>query len=409
MNNKVYEIVQQQILDMLAESEKEGKIRWVKPWQGGSPLPKSYLADENTFYKGINAVINEPSEYITFTELQKMREQDSSIKIRKGCHTHTVYYFNFMEKKNEDGTIKTDDKGNPIKIPFLKFYKVYDINDVIGLESRMKNYVKNEHTLDANMKKAELYMKVFCDVTGIDMVVKEGSSRAYFNPVRNSITVPSKSQYSKENTAEYYSTCLHEISHAIDYKLGLIADANRLGSADGVRNEDAYSSGELLAEISSQMLAHRLMIDAECSMKNSVEYIRGWSQKIKSEKTSYIVLMAGKAGKACDYFFEQVEKELEKYNVPEAVVQGDNKIIHIFENSDSDFEYEVYKFDILSEKIRLLDGGIIERGEDINNLMDALADVTSDWCISEQALHSMELDDFEELMAGDVKYEEVCR
>ena len=33
MNNKVYEIVQQQILDMLEKSEKEGKIHWIKPWQ----------------------------------------------------------------------------------------------------------------------------------------------------------------------------------------------------------------------------------------------------------------------------------------------------------------------------------------------------------------------------------------
>ena len=83
MNNKVYEIVQQQILDMLEKSEKEGKIHWIKPWQGGTPLPKSYLADEQTFYKGINSIINPISEFVTFTELQKMREKDSSIKIRK--------------------------------------------------------------------------------------------------------------------------------------------------------------------------------------------------------------------------------------------------------------------------------------------------------------------------------------
>ena len=104
-----------------------------------------------------------------------------------------------------------------------------------------------------------------------------------------------------------------------------------------------------------------------------------------------------------------MEKELEKYNVQEAVVQGDGKIIHIAENSDSDFEYDVYKFDILTEKLKFIDGGIIERGEDINNLMDALADVTSEWCISEQALHSMDIEDFVDLLAGDVKYEEVCR
>lgn len=412
MNNKVYEIVQQQILDMLEKAEKEEKIHWIKPWRGGSPLPKAYLADEKTFYRGINVVINEPSEYITFTELQKMREKDSSIKIRKGCHTHTVYYFNFMEKKNEDGTVKTDKDGNPIKIPYLKFYKVYDINDIIGLESRMKNFVKNEHTLNANMKKAELYIKVFCDLMNIDMVVKEGSSRAYFNPARNSITVPAKSQYAKEDIAEFYSTNLHEISHALDHILRLTTDTQKIKITDGEEIEpleDAYSTGELFAEICSQMLAHRLMIDAESSMKNSCEYVRGWIQKIKSEKSSFVVNIASKAGRACDYFFEQVEKELEKYNVQEAVIQGDGKIIHIAENSDSDFEYDVYKFDILTEKLKFIDGGIIERGEDINNLMDALADVTSEWCISEQALHSMDIEDFVDLLAGDVKYEEVCR
>ena len=74
MNNKVYEIVQQQILDMLEKSEKEGKIHWIKPWKGGTPLPKSYLADEKTFYKGVNSIINPISEFITFTELQISRQ-----------------------------------------------------------------------------------------------------------------------------------------------------------------------------------------------------------------------------------------------------------------------------------------------------------------------------------------------
>lgn len=198
MNNKVYEIVQQQILDMLEKSEESGKIAWIKKWNGGTPLPKPYLADEHTFYRGINLIINPISEMITFTELQKLREKDSSIKIRKGCHTHAVYYFNFMEKKNEDGTVKTDKDGNPIKIPYLKFYKVYDINDIIGLESRMKNFVKNEHTLNANMKKAELYIKVFCDLMGIDMVVKEGSSRAYFNPEETVLQYQPKASMQKK-------------------------------------------------------------------------------------------------------------------------------------------------------------------------------------------------------------------
>lgn len=393
----MYEIVQKQILDMLEQAEKTGEIHWIKPWCGGTPIAKSYLADEHTFYKGVNTILNPPSEYISFKEVQKLQEQDDKIQIRKGCHTHTVYYFNFTERKDEDGQVMTDDKGNPLKIPFLKFYKVFNIDDVNGLESRMP-YKKNEHTLDENMEKADRYMKIFSKVAGIDMVEKKGSSRAYYSPNRHAITVPDKEQY--KNIAEYFSTCFHEISHAIDKMLSLTND---------ISSQDQYSSGELVAEISSQLIANMLMISQESSMKNSVEYIRGWSDKIKAEKTSYIVSMAGKASKACDYFFETVEKELEKYNVPEVVVSGEDKIIHITETADADFDYEIYKYDILRQKLKLLDGGIIEQGGEIHNVMDALADIVESYNIAEDTLQDVKIEVFEELLAGDIQYEDVVR
>ena len=63
MQDTVYKMVQTKILDMLAESEKTGVIRWCRPWKKNCPLPKSLVADKDIFYSGCNAILLEPGEY----------------------------------------------------------------------------------------------------------------------------------------------------------------------------------------------------------------------------------------------------------------------------------------------------------------------------------------------------------
>lgn len=399
VNNKVYQIVKEQVLQMLKESEEQGTFHWVQPWSNACPFAKPYLSAPDKFYSGINLLLCPAGEYVSFRQIQEMQEKDESIHLRKGSKAKTIYYFNFQDKKDEKGNVELDKDGKPIKIPFFKFYKVFSINDVNNLETRMPIDAV-EHTTDENIDKALMYAKRYCDISGIDYVEKKGSNQAYFVPSANAITVPDRSQF--QSMYEFLSTIFHEISHAIDYKLGLTNSIPELKTS-------RYASGELLAEWGACIFLNMFHIEDDSTTRNSAEYLRGWSDKIKSEKDSYIVTMANKAWKAANHLKDTVELSLlqEQANEQdEVVILAENKIIHIQVNEDGDFDYSIYSHSVDSDRLRLFDGGVLDKGEEIKNIYDAMADILEGFCIDEKNISLMDIDDFESLMAGDLKLSE---
>lgn len=406
MQDTVYNMVKTKILDMLAESEASGKLQWVRPWQKNCPLPKSLLTPVDVFYSGCNALLLSPGEHCTMNQIREMQKAnpEKGIKIRKGCHAETVFYFNFMEKKDKEGNVELDEEGNPKKTPFLKFYKVFSIADVEGVESRMP-YNAVAHSLDASMEQAELYLRTYCKAMGVDLVIKKGMQQAYFDPNNNSIVCPDKSQY--QSVKSYFSTCFHECVHFIDKFLGLTKD--RTDS-----KQDLYSDSELVAEIGSALICNMLYISDDSVMRNSTEYIKGWSRKVKDERASYIVSMSNKAWKAAQHFMEVVQMELLKEQAKseeEIVVKAEGDFIHLWGNSDGDFEYDIYKKDILDEQWKMKDGGILESGDDMQTIYDALTDILNDLNISEKNIKAYDVDEFETIISGVVEYEEAeeCR
>lgn len=401
MQETVYNMVKDKILDMLAESEASGKLQWVKPWQNNCPLPKSLLAPEDKFYSGCNVLLLSPGEYCTMKQIRQMQEEhpEKGIKLLKGSKAQTVFYFNFMDKKNPDGTPETDEDGNVKKVPFLKFYKVFSLADLENVESKMP-YNEVEHSMDEAMEKAELYLKTYCEIMGVDLVIKKGMQQAYFDPSINRIVCPDKTQY--QSVREYFSTCFHECSHFIDRYLGLTKS-----SMDN--KQDPYSDGELLAEISSALICNMLYISDDSVMRNSTEYIKGWSKKVADERPSYIVSMSGKAWKAAQHFMDVVQMELLKQEAKdqeELVVKAEDKFIHVWVNSDGDFEYDMHKFDMVVGKLKQIDGGILEAGQDIQNMYDALADILNGYNISDKNMEAIDVDDFMEALNGNTKYQE---
>lgn len=392
-------MVKEQVLQMLKDSEERGDFRWVQPWNNSCPFAKSYLSEPDHFYSGINLLLCPAGEYLTFKQIQDLQEQDDSIKLRKGSHARTIYYFNFQQKKDENGNLLFDEDGKPLQTPFFRFYKVFSINDINNLETRMPmNEV--EHDIDAKMEKALMYIRKFCELTGIDYVEKKGSNQAYFVPATNSITVPDKSQY--QSIYEFLSTICHEVTHAIDKQLGLTSSIEELQTSK-------YASGELIAEWGACILLNMFQIEDDSTTKNSVEYLRGWSEKIKSEKDSYIVSMANKAWKAAIYLKDTVEIALLKEQAQEqdeVVFFAEGKIIHIQVNSDGDFDYTFYEYDEDCKKIKFLDGGVIEQGEEVQNLYDAMTDIIEGYNIPEKQIELIEIEDFESLLAGDTSLDE---
>lgn len=107
------------------------------------------------------------------------------------------------------------------------------------------------------------------------------------------VAVPAAEQY--ENTAEYYSTVFHELTHSTGHKsrLNRIGSTVRFGSCD-------YSKEELVAEIGAFSLLNRFGMDTESAVRNNAAYIQSWLKALRDDKR-LIVSACGKAERAVEY------------------------------------------------------------------------------------------------------------
>ena len=303
MSKKVYEIVREKIIERMRQVEANGEIfRWVKPWTGGSPLPCSYVSSKN--YRGINAVSLMPGEYITYKQFLEEKKKNPNISIRKGCNSDTIFFFSFKEKeKIVDGEVKK------INLPIFKYYRVFHIDDVLGLESKFP-YEKQDHTLTEDMEKADKAIDEYCERCNVSLNVVEGTGTAFYNPYNHSIHIPDKMQF--KSMYEYYSVCFHEIVHSTMGELD-----RELSNKKG---DSIYSREELVAEIGANMLCNRFKIVDDAVEQNNIAYLQSWQKYIAGDKEVVIVKAANQAQKACDLICDELYKSLEQVN-DEAIEQ----------------------------------------------------------------------------------------
>lgn len=205
MANKVYEIITQRIIQKIEEAIKNNDLLpWQKPWVYAS-APQNYITGKK--YNGINTLLLEPGEYITWTQICDLKKQNPELKLKKGCKKEIVVYFNFTEHDNE----KSDNNGNTItekqKVPFLRYYNVYHIRHVDGLESK----IQEESFQHDPIEKAQQIIDDYVIRENIKVAFEKGD-RACYSPLTDSITLPVISQYPV--VEEFYSTAFHELGHS---------------------------------------------------------------------------------------------------------------------------------------------------------------------------------------------------
>ena len=93
-------------------------------------------------------------------------------------------------------------------------------------------------------------------------------------------------------TAEYYSTAFHEMTHSTGHTSRL----NRLDKTAFFGSE-AYSKEELIAEIGAATLVNHAGLETPDSFRNNAAYIQNWLSVLQNDKR-FIVSAAGKAEKA---------------------------------------------------------------------------------------------------------------
>lgn len=279
----VAEIVTSEILKRL----ESGVIPWFKPWKCGDG-PVNYVTRRP--YSGINAMLLDYGEYLTFNQVKQLGKS-----IRQGARCHLVVYYSTYEvkgkdstskgktgkdKKDDKDTAKEDDEEKVVKRSVLKYYRVVNAEDVIGLESKRKPPEKVIFEID----NCEQVVNDYLTREGIKY--NHGGDNAFYRPSTDSITLPLMDNFA--SAEHYYSTIYHEIGHSTGAK-------NRLN-----RDVSNYAREELVAELASSMLCSETGINQADILDNSAAYIKAWSSRLKSDPNA-IIYAAAKAEKAYKY------------------------------------------------------------------------------------------------------------
>lgn len=268
----VYEIVTERIL---AELEK-GKIPWEKPWIGGIDCPIKHTTGEP--YSILNQILlGEPGEYLTLNQCNK-----EGGRIKKGAKAKLVVFWKILEKE--------DEKSKMQKIPVLRYYNVFHINDCEGIKPKFE---REQHPNGATKtQNAENVVSEYSSRTNLE-ITHANQLQAYYMPRKHLVNIPDMDRF--KSTEGYYSTFFHELVHSTGNKKLL----NRFpdDAKQAAFGSDSYSREELVAEIGANMLLHSMEMDTDKSNRNSVAYVQSWLNALKNDKR-LIVSAAGHAEKA---------------------------------------------------------------------------------------------------------------
>lgn len=261
-----------EVTNRIISQMEQGIIPWQKPWIASRSAVSRATGKP---YSLLNQMIlGRGGEYLTFKQCQQ-----EGGKIKKGEKASMVVFWKFIEQEDEE----THEKK---QVPFLRYYSVFHIDQCEGLTA--KHMPELPATAKAD-EAAENMIAAYAQRSGVTIKHQEGD-RAFYQPSTDSITLPLLAQFAE--TAEYYSTAFHELTHSTGHSTRL----NRLDKTAYFGSE-AYSKEELIAEIGASALVNHAGLETASSFRNSAAYIQNWLKVLRDDKR-FIVSASGKAEKA---------------------------------------------------------------------------------------------------------------
>ena len=282
MSKSVYEMVTDRIIEQL----ENGVIPWQKPWTGIRSGAYNRISKKS--YSLLNhMLLKHDEEYATFKQWQ-----DLGGHVRKGEKSEIVVFWKIqpIEEVKEDVTKEVK------HIPLLRYFNVFHISQVDGVEPLPKDGLKDIEPIE----KAENILHDYWSREDIT-VEHMASDSAYYSPSRDLIHLPLFEQF--KNANEYYSTAFHESVHSTMKE----SRCNRAEEREGklvAFGSNEYSKEELVAEIGSANLMNIIGIESQKSFRNIAAYIQNWLSVLKND-VKFIVSASSKAEKAVKYILKQ--------------------------------------------------------------------------------------------------------
>ena len=264
--------IYREVTDRIIAQMENGIIPWQKPWVAAGNCISHATGKP---YSLLNQMmLGKAGEYVTFKQCQQ-----EGGKVRKGEKANMVVFWKWTEQKDEE-------TGEVKEVLFLRYYNVFHIDQCEGLTPKHERRMPATANAD---EKAESIITAYIQQSGVKLIHQAGD-RAFYSPSADSVTLPLLKQFAQ--TAEYYSTAFHELTHSTDH-------ASRLNRLEKVAffGTEAYSQEELVTESGAAALVNHTGLETIGSFRNSTAYIQNWLKVLKNDKR-FIISAAGKAEKA---------------------------------------------------------------------------------------------------------------
>ncbi|NVN91927.1 MAG: DUF1738 domain-containing protein [Desulfuromonadales bacterium] len=279
MSVNVYEMINNRIMELL----EQGTVPWRKPWSAQSNFPRNIVSKKE--YRGVNVFLLACQQYSSPYWLTFKQCQDKGGHVIKGSKSTPVIFWKWLDNKSAD--IILNDTSTTGKIPLLRYYSVFNIEQTEGIPAPAP---EETHNIFDPITRAE---EIIANMP-LRPDIQYGGNRACYSPTLDYIKLPH--QHTFLSPEEYYSTLFHELSHATGHSNRLarksILEPSYFGSHE-------YSKEELVAEMGAAFLCGHCGIES-ITINNSAAYIAGWLKALKNDKT-LLIHAAAQAQKASDY------------------------------------------------------------------------------------------------------------
>ena len=286
------------INNMILERIEKGELTWRKSWSAGKSSAGLVATNYNSKmpYKGVNWFIlnllspGETNYWLTFNQID-----GKGRKLKKGAKARPVFYYNRMYKRKDTKEIITEDEAKVlprdkyIVIPFLKYYKVFNIADIEGKALPIPK-VRNKRKVEPIESARQIIENMPKRPT-----IKHGGDDAFYTASGDFVQMPLLADFNPEQ--HYYSVLFHECVHSTGHK-------SRVGrDMSGNFGDAKYALEELIAEMGASYLCGEAGILYH-TLDNSAAYLKGWSQKlmdIMTKDNTFFLKACAEAQKAADF------------------------------------------------------------------------------------------------------------
>lgn len=275
-----------QVTDAICAALESGARPWSPRWSGPglSGLP---LRGTGEAYRGINVLLLWHSAAVQgFAQprwLTFKQALEAGGAVRKGEKGTRVVYAGRLTRDAGEG--ETGDENGEVRIPFLKGYTVFNVEQCDGLGADWFPVAPAdlpEHERDA---RAEAFFG------GVGADIRHGGGAAFFDPAADFIQLPVMGAFT--DAEAYYATLAHEAVHWSGHRSRLARDlSGRFKSA-------SYAAEELIAEIGAAYLCASLGLSAE-PRDDHASYVASWLKVLRDDKRA-IFTAASAAQAAADY------------------------------------------------------------------------------------------------------------